>query len=37
MTDSVKAHTHSQGLYVLYQSGENVEVSNPTGFTPRVW
>ena len=37
MTDSVKAHAHSQGLYVLYQSGENVEVSNPTGFTPRVW
>jgi hypothetical protein len=37
MTDSVKAYAHSQGLYVLYQSGENVEVSSPTGFTPRAW
>ena len=37
MTDSVKAYAHSQGLYVLYQSGENVEISSPTGFTPRAW
>ena len=37
MTDSVKAYAHSQGFYVLYQSGENVEVSSPNGFTPKVW
>jgi hypothetical protein len=37
MSESVKNYALSQGLYVLYQNGENVEVSNPAGFMPKVW
>lgn len=37
MSDSVKDYAHSHGLYVLYQSGDNVEVSTPSCFTPRAW
>ena len=37
MSDSVRAYAHSQGLYVLYQNGESVDVSNPAGFNPRAW
>jgi hypothetical protein len=38
MSDSVKDYAHSQGLYVLCQNGELVEVSNPPqGFSPKVW
>jgi hypothetical protein len=37
MSESVKNYAHSKGFYVLYQSGEGVEISNPNGFTPRVW
>ena len=38
MSDSVKEYAHSQGLYVLCQNGDIVEVSNPPdGFQPKVW
>jgi len=37
ISDGVKSYAHSQGLYVLYQNGESVDVSNPTEFTPRSW
>lgn len=37
ITDAVKEYAHSQGLYVLYQNGESVEVSHPAGFAPRAW
>ena len=37
MIDSVKDYAHSQGLYVLCQSGDSVEVSSPTGFQPKYW
>ena len=37
MSDSVKAYAQNQGFYVLCQNGENVEVSNTEGFTPRAW
>lgn len=38
MSDSVKDYAHSQGLYVLMQNGESVEVSSPpVEFSPKVW
>ena len=37
MGDSVKEYAHSQGLYVLCQNGDSVEVSSPTGFQPKSW
>ncbi len=37
MGDSVKDYAHSQGLYVLSQNGDSVEVSSPTGFQPKYW
>lgn len=37
VTESVKDYAIGQGLYVLYQSGENVEILSPEGFAPRVW
>lgn len=37
MTDSVKAYAHSQGLYVLFQNGDSVDVSSPAGFMPKNW
>jgi len=37
MSKEVRDYAHSQGLYVLYQSGENVEISTPVGFTPKIW
>lgn len=35
--DAVKQYAISQGLYVLCQSGDSVEVSHPEGFIPRAW
>jgi hypothetical protein len=37
MTDEVKHYAHQNGLYVLYQNGEALDVSNPEGFTPSAW
>ncbi len=37
MNDGVKEYAHSQGLYVLCQSGESVEISRPVGFVSKVW
>ena len=37
MGERVKNYAMSQGLYVLCQNGDSVEVSNPAGFSPRVW
>ena len=37
MSDGVKEYAHSQGLYVLCQNGDNIEVSRPTGFQPKCW
>lgn len=38
ISDSVKEYAHGQGLYVLSQNGDIVEVSNPPqGFSPKVW
>lgn len=37
MSESVRAYAHKQGLYVLYQNGDSVEVGNPDGFNPKVW
>jgi len=37
MSEGVKTYAHSQGLYVLCQSGESIEVSSPEGFNPRAW
>ena len=37
MSDSVKEYAHSQGLYVLCQNGDNVEISRPEGFMCKVW
>ena len=35
--DSVKKYAHQQGLYVLVQNGENVDIETPTGFAPKTW
>lgn len=37
MSESVRTYAHNQGLYVLYQNGDSVEVGNPSGFSPKVW
>ncbi len=37
MSESVKTYAKNQGLYVLYQNGDGVEVGNPDGFSPKVW
>ncbi|MBV5298972.1 MAG: hypothetical protein JZU64_12780 [Rhodoferax sp.] len=37
MSDSVRAYAHSQGLYVLYQNGESVDIGSPVGFNPKAW
>ncbi len=37
MSESVKTYAKNQGLYVLYQNGDSVEVGNPQGFNPKVW
>jgi len=37
ITDSVREYAHRQGLYVLYQNGEGIEVSLPDSFSPRTW
>ena len=37
MSDSVKEYAHSQGLYVLCQNGDNMEISRPEGFVSTVW
>jgi hypothetical protein len=37
ISESVKNYALSKGFYVLYQNGNNVEVSNPAGFMPKVW
>ncbi len=37
MSDSVKEYAHSQGLYVLCQNGDSVDVNIPTGFQPKSW
>ena len=37
MSDSVKEYAHSQGLYVLSQNGDSVEVSRPASFQPKYW
>ena len=33
----VDTYAHNQGLFVIQQSGDSVEISNTPGFTPRVW
>ncbi|MDP2751816.1 MAG: hypothetical protein Q8O31_04320 [Rhodocyclaceae bacterium] len=37
ISDSVKNYAHSHGLFVLYQNGEAVEISIPTGFEAQNW
>ena len=37
MSDSVKEYAHSQGLYVLRQNGDSVEISHSVGFVSKVW
>jgi len=37
MSDSVKEYALGQGLYVLRQNGDSIEISTPEGFTPTVW
>jgi len=37
ISDGVKDYAHSQGLYVLRQNGDSIEVSRPTGFLPKCW
>ena len=36
MSDSVKEYALGQGLYVLRQNGDSIEISTPEGFTPMV-
>ena len=35
--DSVKQYALEQGLYVLLQNGENVDIETPVGFAPKTW
>ncbi|MBK1717115.1 DUF3782 domain-containing protein [Thiocystis violacea] len=35
--DSVQTYAMANGLYVLCQNGEQVEVRNPEGFEPAAW
>lgn len=37
MSDQVQQYAIDQGFYVLCQSGEQIEISNPPGFSPRSW
>lgn len=37
ISDGVKNYAHKQGLYVLCQNGDSVEVSSPTNFSPKAW
>jgi hypothetical protein len=37
MSDSVKNYAQKQGLYVLCQNGESVEIGNSPTFKPKVW
>jgi len=37
MSDGVKNYAHSQGLYVLRQNGDTVEISRPVDFVSKVW
>ncbi len=37
MSDSVKNYAQKQGLYVLCQNGECVEIGNSPTFKPKVW
>ncbi len=37
VSEDVKRYAHNHGLYVLYQNGEGVEVSDPAGFSPKTW
>ena len=33
----VDIYAYNQGFFVIQQSGDSVEISNPAGFTPRIW
>ena len=33
----VDTYAHNQGLYVIQQSGDSVEISNTSDFSPRIW
>ena len=33
----VDIYAYNQGLFVIQQSGDSVEISNPADFTPRIW
>jgi hypothetical protein len=37
ISDSVKNYAHKHGFYVLYQNGDNIDVSHPATFKPRTW
>lgn len=37
MNESVREYAIAQGLYVLCQNGEQIDINNPIEFTPRVW
>jgi len=37
MSDAVRDYALAHGLYVLRQSGDSIEISNPEGFTAAVW
>ncbi|MDP2751083.1 MAG: hypothetical protein Q8O31_00530 [Rhodocyclaceae bacterium] len=37
MSEEVKRYAHSQGLYVLYQNGETIEIGTPSNFAPKAW
>jgi len=37
MSDAVRDYALAHGLYVLRQSGDSIEISNPEGFTATVW
>jgi hypothetical protein len=35
--DNVARYAYSQGLFVIGQSGEHLEIRNDAGFAPTVW
>jgi hypothetical protein len=37
MSESVKAYAHDQGLYVLYQNGDSVDIAHPDKFCAKTW
>jgi hypothetical protein len=37
VAETVAGYAMAQGLYVLCQNGEQVEVRNPAGFSPTIW